>query len=499
MTERTNNAGIVMGPSDVSAQDLDTTARADTVTHARRGTFLTAAYKAIRAVKRHTTHAADVTENLEDLARTASAIFDLDGAFEVRVSGRRLYLNASRLNLDLENFASFDLVVATLVDAGVGWVRMEEPVSSREWNTLISELVLFGTHESTEEGVEELRRRLSERGAPTLQVGTPAEGETRFADEVEQRKIAKQTYEKSMAVTKNLLEGTRLGQSAHLKEVKRAVRGIVDQVLNNEVASVGLTTLNDFDRYSFAHTVNTCIFSIAIGRRLGMSKNRLFDLGMAALLHDVGKSRIPLDLVKKEGTLTQEEFETVKSHTWLGALQAYQFREYGEIPYRGMITAYEHHMKVDFPGYPATLRPRRLSVFSKIVGLAAAFDAATSTRGYSSAKSPDVVLRELREDPDQGHDRVLVKALITLLGIYPVGTCVILDTHELAIVHASNPDAALVNRPIVRLICDPDGVWLDEPPLVDLAAAGPDGTFFRSIIKVTEPEKYLINVSDYFV
>ena len=138
-------------------------------------------------------------------------------------------------------------------------------------------------------------------------------------------------------------------------------------------------------------------------------------------------------------------------------------------------------------------------MFSKIVGLAAAFDAATSTRGYSSAKSPDVVLRKLREDPDQGHDRVLVKALITLLGIYPVGTCVILDTHELAIVHAANPDAALVNRPIVRLICDPDGVWLDEPPLVDLAAAGPDGSFFRSIIKVTEPEKYLINVSDYFV
>ena len=498
MTERTNNAGTVMGPSDVLAQDFEMTARTDTAARARRETFLPAAYKAIRAVKRHTTHTAEVTENLEDLARTASTIFDLDGAFEVRVSGRRLYLNAWRLYLNLENFASFDLVVATLVDAGVGWVRMEEPVGSREWKTLISQLVLFG-YESTEEGVEELRHRLSERGASTLHVGSPEEGETRFADEVGRRKIAKQTYEKSMAVTKDLLKGTRLGQSAHLKEVKRAVRGIVDQVLNNEVASVGLTTLNDFDRYSFAHTVNVCIFSIAIGRRLGMSKNRLFDLGMAALLHDVGKSRIPLDLVKKEGTLTQEEFETVKSHTWLGALQAYQFREYGEIPYRGMITAYEHHMKVDFSGYPVTLRPRRLSVFSKIVGLAAAFDAATSTRGYSSAKSPDVALRELREDPDQGHDRVLVKALINLLGIYPVGTCVILDTHELAIVHAANPDAALVNRPIVRLICDPDGVWLDEPPLVDLADAAPDGSFVRSVIKVTEPEKYLINVSDYFV
>ena len=79
------------------------------------------------------------------------------------------------------------------------------------------------------------------------------------------------------------------------------------------------------------------------------------------------------------------------------------------------------------------------------------------------------------------------------------GGGVILDTHELAIVHAANSDAALVHRPIVRLICDADGVWLDKPPLVDLADAAPDGSFVRSVIKVTEPEKYLINVSDYFV
>ena len=94
---------------------------------------------------------------------------------------------------------------------------------------------------------------------------------------------------------------------------------------------------------------------------------------------------------------------------------------------------------------------------------------------------------------------MLVKALINLLGIYPVGTCVILDTHELAIVHAANSDAAQVHRPVVRLICDPDGVWLDEPPLVDLADTAADGSFSRSIIKVIDPDKYLINVSDYFV
>ena len=392
--------------------------------------------------------------------------------------------------------------MATLSDAGVAWVRMEKPVGGGEWEAFISVVLRFGARESEpeeQEGLEGLRRALVERGVLNIKVGVPGEGETPFSNEEERRRVAKQTYENSVAVTKDLLESSRMGRSAHLKEMKRAVRNIVDQVLNHEVASVGLATLNDFDQFSFAHTVNVCIFSVAIGRRLGLSKNRLFDLGMAALLHDIGKSRVPLELIMKEGELEEEEQETLRFHTWLGALSAYQFRDYGEVPYRGMITAYEHHMKMDLSGYPEVLRPRKPSVFSRIVGLAAAFDAATSTRSYAARKPPDLVLRELREDPDGGHDPVLVKALINLLGIYPVGTCVILDTHELGIVHAANSDAAFIHRPIIRLICDSDGVWLDEPPLVDLSDAGPDGSFARSVIKVTEPEKYMINVSDYFI
>ena len=462
------------------------------------GDLLSAFYKAISAVKRPI-EITDVRKNVRGLARAASAILEHDGAFEMRISGRDLHVNTSRLQLGLENFASFDLVVATLADAGVGWLRMEEPAGSREWETLISQVLAFGGAEPREAGAEELRLSLSEKGVSRITLGTPMEGESPLSDEAERRRIAKQTYEKSLAVTKDLLESTRMGTSAHLKEMKQAVRSLVDQVLNNEVASVGLTTLNDFDRYSFVHTVNVCIFSVAIGRRLGLSKNRLFDLGMAALLHDVGKSRVPLELLKKEGKLTDEEREIVQAHTWLGALSAYRFRDDGEIPCRGMITAYEHHLRMDLSGYPKIMRPRKLSVFSKIVGIASAFDAATSTRSHSAAKSPDVVLRELQDDPRQDHDPVLVKALINLLGIYPVGTCVILDTHDIAIVHAANSDAALVHRPIVRVVCDAHGSWHDDPPLVDLGHATPEGVFMRSIIKVTEPEKYMINVSDYFV
>ncbi len=189
----------------------------------------------------------------------------------------------------------------------------------------------------------------------------------------------------------------------------------------------------------------------------------------------------------------------MEAHTWLGALAVYRLRDFGVIPFQSMVVAYEHHLNSDGTGYPRSVRPREPSVFSRVISVASAFDAATNERAYSSAVSPDEVLREMWEDESLGYDPVIVKALINLLGIYPVGTCVILDTYELAMVHAPNTDASYVHRPIVRLLCDPDGMWLSPAPLVDLADTNDDGAFSRSIIKVTSPDKYGIKVSDYFV
>ncbi len=189
----------------------------------------------------------------------------------------------------------------------------------------------------------------------------------------------------------------------------------------------------------------------------------------------------------------------MQSHTYLGALSLFKLREYGEIPFRSMIAAYEHHMKIDLTGYPRSVRERRMSFFSRVVAMADAFDAATSARAYQERMTPDEVLRLFWEQPERGFDPVLVKALTNLLGIYPVGTCVILDSRELAIVHAANSDAALIHRPVVRLICTHDGRWLRSGPLLDLSATTEDGYFTRSIIKVTTPEKYGIRAADYFV
>jgi HD-GYP domain-containing protein (c-di-GMP phosphodiesterase class II) len=209
---------------------------------------------------------------------------------------------------------------------------------------------------------------------------------------------------------------------------------------------------------------------------------------------------VPLEVLNKAGSLDDDEWRIMQAHPWLGVLVLFGLRGYGEIPYRSMIAAYEHHMKIDLTGYPKSVRPRELSVFSKIIAVADAFDAATSRRVYTSTPlGPADVLKEMWENPRRGQDPALVKAFINLTGIYPVGTCVLLDTYEVAIVHAANPVPEMLHRPIVRLALTAEGVLVQHGSLLDLADTNPDGSFRRTIIRVADPDRYGIKPSDFFV
>ena len=436
---------------------------------------------------------------VDALAAVAGEIVRAQGSLELRVVGELLYVNALRLRHDLDNYVSFGHVLGALRRAGAGVVRCEQAPSSREWEVFLTSLLFVGEADEGGGRISRFQQRGTERLVRHIYVGPPIEGEGQLPDEIRRREAAKKTYAHSVAVTKELFKGARMGRATDIKEVRHALHDIVDQILDNEASLSGLSTLKDYDDYAFTHSVNVCIFCVALGKRLGLTKAQLYDLGMAALIYDLGMSRIPREIVIKAGELTPKEQQIMESHTWLGALSIFELRDFGEVPVRSMIAAYEHHIGVDGTGYPVTLRSREPSIFSRIIAVADSFDAATKPRAYTDARPADEVLRELWNDRELGFDPVVVKALINLLGIYPVGTLVILDTFELAIVHAANPDMSHIHRPTVRIISDVDGTWLDDPPLADLAEPGPQGHFTRSIIKVTDPGRYGIEVSDYFV
>ena len=155
---------------------------------------------------------------------------------------------------------------------------------------------------------------------------------------------------------------------------------------------------------------------------------------------------------------------------------------------------------MDLSGYPATVRARKLSLFSKIIAVADGFDAATTTRVYQTNPwSPADVLRGMRDNSRLGFDPVIVKAFINLTGIYPIGTLVVLDTFEMGLVHAPNDDVTALSRPVVRLLSDEQGNMLPATVLADLTdRAEQGGAYWRTIIRTEDPARYGIRVGDYF-
>lgn len=455
-------------------------------------------YAALRSLKMYPLENATVQNALDDLDGSARALLETEVDVEVRLAGDFIFVNATRLRVELDNYASFSHILTLFRAFDIGVLHIRSGMERREWQIFLSLLLSMTERGSSDEPLEELHERLESAKVTHLEVerAQPEGGGSQ-----ESRHQAKRVYAEGVAVTRDVIAGVRLGRATRLKRVKRAVQLVVDQVLNNEMSMVGMTTVRDYDEYTFTHSMNVCIFSIAMGRKLGFSKVQLYDLGMTALLHDVGKARIPPEILNKAGGLDEREWTIIQAHPWYGALTLFGMRAYEEIPYRSILVAHEHHMKMDLTGYPRTIRPRTLGIFSRIVSVADGFDAATTRRVYQTVPiEPDEVLREMWDNPKRGYDRVVVKALINLIGVYPVGTCVILDTLEVAVVAAPSPDVQHLNRPVVRIAVDVDGATVPLPGTqVNLTDKDESGAFRRSIVKVTNPANFGLTVGDFFV
>lgn len=480
----------------------DDTPDRETLAQTRREgrALVVALHGATRVMKLYPAEHQAVQRALSEVVSIAQEIRAHESELDIRVQGEFLFINGTRLRLDLTNYASFGHVLAMFRDAGVGGLRVTSETTPRDWIVLLT-LLTGATGETPEDKFADVRDRLVRAAATAFVVEPSVEA---VADEGpgtgEVQAVAKRTYSQSVAITKDVINSVRMGRAPSIRKLKRAVQGIVDQVLNEETTMLGLTTLREYDEYTYTHSVNVCIFSVALGKRLGMTKLQLYELGMAGLLHDIGKSRVPSDVIRKDTGLDETDWRQIMAHPWLGVLALFQIPGQADLPFRAMTVAHEHHMKCDLTGYPRPIRPRSLGITSRIVAVADCYDAATSRRVYQTVPyPPSAVLQEIRDNPARGMDPVVVKAFINLLGIYPVGTVVVLDTFELAVVESANPDPSHLSRPAVIVVSDDRGALLTPPYRVDLAARGADGQFARTIIKTTDPERYGIRVSDYLL
>jgi HD-GYP domain-containing protein (c-di-GMP phosphodiesterase class II) len=278
------------------------------------------------------------------------------------------------------------------------------------------------------------------------------------------------------------------------------MQAVYNHIVDNESFVFGLTNLKNYDEYTLNHSVNVCLLATALGRRLGLSRGEIVDLGIAAFFHDLGKLEIPLEILNKPAKLSDGEREVMEQHPFKGAEKLVLLKESKHLPLRAIHVALEHHIKEDLTGYPRYFKKEDVNLFSKIVKVVDVFDAVTTKRVYRTKDFTRAeALSLMLEQSGTEFNPIILKAFVNLMGVFPIGSFVALNTGELGIVFDLNPDPKLLFQPSVKLITDASGNKVDGE-IVDLSEMDAEtGRFHRTIATALNPNDYGIEVADYFL
>jgi HD-GYP domain-containing protein (c-di-GMP phosphodiesterase class II) len=317
----------------------------------------------------------------------------------------------------------------------------------------------------------------------------------------EKKRLIKKSYSNAVSIMKGIADKMKSRERVNLSRSKRVIGTIVDHIVEKELQStlMGMTTIKDYDEYTYYHSVNVSILAIALGNKIGLPRKALADLGLAALFHDIGKVEIPLEILNKPAKFSDEEWIIMKQHPWLGAAKIFQLRGVNDASIAIAISAFEHHMNNDLSGYPEVESAFKLDLFSRIIAIADRYDAITSSRVYArTAHPPDDALSIMHGLSGRELDAVLLKLFIQMVGVYPIGCLVMLNTNEMGLVLENNAHPDFINRPRVLLIADSTGEKIACTE-IDLMEKEENGNFRRNITKTLDSTQYGINLSEYLL
>jgi HD-GYP domain-containing protein (c-di-GMP phosphodiesterase class II) len=407
-----------------------------------------------------------------------------------------LFLNETRLKFSFEGYISSKFLLEIFRKFQFESLTISSEVTQEELSDLV--FLLAHADHGCEDVFGRLEKKIADSGVRNIKLEKFAQ-EWDVGDEntpENRKKVAKKRFFKTISVAQEMVESAKTGRSINTVKSKRAIQFLIDQLIHNETNLMSLTAIKNFDEYTFAHSVNVCILSVALGARLGLSKKKLSELGYAALFHDIGKVEIPLEILNKQEELSEEEWEEIQKHPVLGVKVLLSKRALDNFSLRAMVVAFEHHREMDLSGYPQLTFKKDLDLYTRIVTIADVYDALTSGRVYAKTPlPPEAALKRMMEQGGKGFDQVILKVFINMLGIYPVGSVVLLDSGEVGVVMKSNPDE--LSRPEVAIIADKNGKK-DKPEMVDLTVMDEKtGEYKRTILKTIDPRPYKLDIARY--
>jgi putative nucleotidyltransferase with HDIG domain len=294
---------------------------------------------------------------------------------------------------------------------------------------------------------------------------------------------ARKIYGTAVETAEQLWQAAKSGEKPDPNAARKIIDSLAKLVGGDRTSLLALTALKKYDNYTFTHMVNVSVLAMAQARSLNMDGTLLREFGFAALMHDIGKVQTPQEVLNNPGKLSKEEFDIMQRHVVDGA---HILRRTPEMPALAPIVAFEHHLRQDLSGYPANIGHRKLNLCTQIVSIADVYDALRSNRVYREGLPSDRIKSIMGKKDDPAFNQRLLRRFINLIGMYPIGTLVRLNTEQIGVITHEHPTDPF--RPQVKIVRERDGSELEESQLVNTWEPNGRGDYTWAVVEAVDPD-----------
>lgn len=462
--------------------------------------FFRALFRLLRTVKIHHSDNQLLLDCVAEFMRAIDLSCAGGESLTVQVSRGRFYLQEEPLPYRPDNAGLVRDMLQYFEKRSLAGLRFHPSLRKASPGGIVAFAHLLNNAERREEPLAWLLGELQQGNFPWVEIVLEADPDLVPPPATERGERARRSYSHAMTSIREVAEKMTSGQRAGVHKAKRMIQNMVDLMIEDDSVLLGMSTIRDYDDYTYTHSVNVAILSMCMGKRIGLSRLSLERLGISGLFHDLGKVEISHDLIAKPDRLTEDEYDQIKEHSINSVRQIVRLNAPRELKAKILLPPFEHHLKYDLSGYPQTDRKKPLSLFGRILTITDIFDAMTSPRIYRPvALSPDRVLTMMLEGAGKDFDPILLKVFVNMLGVFPVGTLLMLDTGEMCLV-LETPEGAEAGRPQVVILEDGRGAGFRKGQTADLAERDHGtGAFRRNIVRSLHPSEYGIQPVDFLV
>ncbi|MGB9720148.1 MAG: HD-GYP domain-containing protein [bacterium] len=395
-----------------------------------------------------------------------------------------IFFNKVRMRFEIEGYAGQLFIEENLKKLGIKSITFLPDLKTQE-------ILQFASLFKYER--EAFIQKYNQAGFGSIQVDFITEKEEIAPEFLKDGEKTRKTYFKALKVTKNLIKNLWNRQPVDTRSFRRVIYTLIDSLSEDEFGLTALTTIKNFDEYTYNHSLNVGVLALAVGQRLDLDRKNLVKLGTAGLLHDIGKVAISKEIIDKPDAPTKEEWELLKRHSLYGVSEIIKTRGLDEVSFTSLLTAYQHHWNYDGTGYPEKPDPKiQPLLYARIIRICDAYDAMTTSRPYQLLPYlPVIAIRVLWLNINTLFDPILTKVFIQIMGLHPVSSCLELDNGAIAIVLRQNP--AHIDRPIIKIVLDSKKEKTNGP-IIDMELDQK-----VRIIRAVYPQKYDINPAEHIM